>query len=185
MELKAMGLSEITQGVSLFPRSRITPRFRYMEEEQPTDDWEAMASEWWGKPEVCGLMKAKYRNYFKKKRIVNYAKCCWEVESEEGWELTIGFSKVDVMIRLNESNFSGVLGIKVYLEGVQRRLWEKAVLMASLGSSLEKFYYKEELENVAESGGGWKVKGGFLQDQRKYSMFEWWLWCNKKRKLIR
>lgn len=45
------------------------------------------------------------------------------------------------------------------------------MLTASLDSSLQKSYYKEELENVAEFGGGGKVKVGFLQDERKYSMF--------------
>ena len=58
-----------------------------MEEEHPTNDWEAMAMSDEENQE-CGLMKAKDRKYFKKKRIVNYVKCCWEVESEEGWELT-------------------------------------------------------------------------------------------------
>lgn len=108
------------------------------------------------KTRVCGLLKAKHRKYFKKKRIVNYVKGCWEVESEEGWELTIRSGKVDVMIRFNRSNFSSVVGIKAYSEGVQRRPWEKAVLIASLDSSLEKFFKRR----TGKHGRIWRAMKG-------------------------
>lgn len=68
MALKAMGLDEITQGVSLLQSSRgsrfepwVKPTFRYLEEKDyPTNDWEAMSSEGRGKPGVCHVMRAKY-----------------------------------------------------------------------------------------------------------------------------
>lgn len=124
-----------------------------------------LASEGGGEPGVCGLMKAKQRKYFKCKGIINDVKCCWEGKRRP--ELTIRFGKVEVMGGLNKNSFSSVLRIKVCLKGVQRRSWGKALLTASLDSSVEKFYYKEELGNVSEFGGGWKVKGGLSSRWKK------------------